>query len=115
MEMSRKMMIVAGMVMMWMVVGGAAISCGSVNGAVAPCISYLRPGGVLSPACCSGVKNLNSQASTTADRQAVCQCLKSAAGAIQGIDLGRAAGLPGKCGVSVPYKISPSTDCSKVH
>nr|B3A0N2.1 RecName: Full=Non-specific lipid-transfer protein; Short=LTP [Lycium barbarum] len=39
---------------------------------------------------------------------------KSAAAGISGINYGIAAGLPGKCGVNIPYKISPSTDCSKV-
>ncbi|KAL9274938.1 Non-specific lipid-transfer protein 1-like protein [Drosera capensis] len=36
-------------------------------------------------------------------------------GAISGLNLGKAAALPGKCGVRVPYAISPSTDCSKVN
>ncbi|PON92740.1 Lipid transfer protein/Par allergen [Trema orientale] len=35
----------------------------------------------------------------------------SAASSIKGINFSLAAGLPGKCGVSVPYKISPSTKC----
>ncbi|KAK9289542.1 hypothetical protein L1049_007698 [Liquidambar formosana] len=92
----------------------AAITCGQVTSSLAPCITYLRSGGTPSASCCNGVKSLNNAAKTTADRQAACNCLKSAAGSISGINYGLAAGLPGKCGVSIPYKISPSTDCSKV-
>lgn len=33
---------------------------------------------------------------------------------MKGIDLGKAAGLPSACGVNIPYKISPSTDCSTI-
>eukprot|EP00262_Sarcandra_glabra_P002521 TRINITY_DN1288_c0_g2_i1.p1 TRINITY_DN1288_c0_g2~~TRINITY_DN1288_c0_g2_i1.p1 ORF type:complete len:117 (-),score=1.55 TRINITY_DN1288_c0_g2_i1:207-557(-) len=92
----------------------AAISCGQVVSAVSPCMTYLRSGGPIPPACCNGVKALNSAAKTTPDRQQTCSCLKSIAARVSGINLGLAAGLPSKCGVSVSYKISPSTDCTKV-
>ena len=98
------------------VVGPAAveaITCGQVASGISSCLNYLKTGGAVPQACCNGVKGLNAAAKTTADRQAVCNCLKSAAGSIKGLNLNLAAGLPGKCGVSVPYKISPSTDCSK--
>ncbi|XP_076887049.1 non-specific lipid-transfer protein-like [Bidens hawaiensis] len=91
-----------------------ALSCGQVSSSLAPCIGYLTKGGVVPPGCCNGVKSLNNAAKTTPDRQAACNCLKSAYGSINGIKAANAAGLPGKCGVSIPYKISPSTDCSKV-
>nr|AEI70826.1 non-specific lipid-transfer protein [Helianthus annuus] len=93
-----------------------ALSCGQVSSSLAPCIGYLTKGGVVPPACCSGVKSLNSAAKTTPDRQAACGCLKSAYSSISGINSGNAASLPGKCGVNIPYKISPGTrtDCSKV-
>lgn len=93
--------------------GAEALTCGQVSGAVAPCIGYLR-GGPLQASCCSGIRNLQNQAKTTADRQTACNCLKTAAGAIQGINFGKAAALPGQCGVSIPYKISPNTDCRSV-
>ncbi|KAJ9694166.1 hypothetical protein PVL29_009919 [Vitis rotundifolia] len=92
----------------------ATITCGQVASAVNPCLDYLKKGGVVPPGCCSGIKSLNSAASTTADRQAACKCLKTFSSSISGINLGLASGLPAKCGVSVPYKISPNTDCSKV-
>ena len=98
-----------------MVVGSplaeAAISCGQVTSSLAQCIGYLQKGGAVPPACCSGIKALNSAAKTTPDRQGVCNCLKSLSGKISGINYGFAAGLPSKCGVSIGYKISPSTDC----
>ncbi|MGL8333403.1 non-specific lipid-transfer protein, partial [Salmonella sp. NW596] len=91
-----------------------AITCGQVASSLTPCIAYLRSGGAVPPPCCSGVKSLNAAAKTTPDRQTACNCLKSAAGSISGLNLNLASGLPGKCGVNIPYKISPSTDCSTV-
>ncbi|KAG8377126.1 hypothetical protein BUALT_Bualt09G0136000 [Buddleja alternifolia] len=92
----------------------AAISCGSVIQYVSPCLSYVTNRGPLASGCCNGVKGLYGAARTTPDRQAVCGCLKSLAGSYSGINYGKAAGLPGQCGVNIPYKISPSTDCSRV-
>ncbi|KAK3444833.1 hypothetical protein EUGRSUZ_A00724 [Eucalyptus grandis] len=92
----------------------SAVTCGQVASCVAPCLGYLRAGGTLPSACCSGIRSLNSAARTTPDRQTACRCLQSAAGNIRGLNLGLVSALPGKCGVSVPYKISPSTDCSRV-
>ncbi|KAK4418845.1 Non-specific lipid-transfer protein [Sesamum alatum] len=94
----------------------AAISCGTVASDLSPCINYVMYGGAGAPpdTCCTGIKTLYNQATTTADRQAVCGCLKSVAGQASPTMIGTAAALPGKCGVSIPYQISPSTDCSKV-
>ncbi|GAU30833.1 hypothetical protein TSUD_267530 [Trifolium subterraneum] len=90
----------------------AAVSCGTVTGDLAQCIPYLKGGPGPSPACCAGVKRLNAAATTTPDRQAACNCLKNAAGAISGLNTNNAAALPSKCGVNVPYKISTSTNCN---
>ncbi|KAF9595735.1 hypothetical protein IFM89_003477 [Coptis chinensis] len=92
----------------------AAISCGFVVSKVSPCIPYLRGGGPIPPACCNGVRTLNAAAQGTPDRQTACNCLKQAAAGISGINPGFAGGLPGRCGVSIPYKISPYTDCSSM-
>ena len=92
----------------------AAITCGQVGSSIAPCVSYVTGKGALTSGCCNGVKGLNNMARTTADRQAVCRCLKSLAGSIKSLNLGVASGVPGKCGVSVPFPISLSTDCNKV-
>ena len=78
-----------------------------------PCISYAS-GNDANPtmACCSRVSSVASAARSTADEQVACKCIKSAAG---GLNAGKAAGIPSKCGVSVPYTISASVDCSKIH
>ncbi|QCE03114.1 hypothetical protein DEO72_LG8g1135 [Vigna unguiculata] len=89
-----------------------AITCGQVTTSLASCINFLKNGGQVPPSCCAGVKSLNSAAKTTPDRQAVCNCLKSAAASISGFNANNAAILPGKCGVSIPYKISTSTNCA---
>ncbi|XP_057972326.1 non-specific lipid-transfer protein 1-like [Malania oleifera] len=92
----------------------AAVTCGLVTSKLAPCINYLRKGGPVPQPCCNGVRALNSAAKTPGDRKAACGCLKSASSSINGINYSIAAGLPGACRVNIPYKISPSTDCSKV-
>ncbi|XP_030455958.1 non-specific lipid-transfer protein 1-like [Syzygium oleosum] len=93
-----------------------ASSCNQVINTLMPCVSYVLNGGTVPPACCSGIRSLYSAAKTTADRQGVCSCLKSAINGISynAYNAGLAAGLPGKCGVNIPYKISPSTDCKSV-
>ena len=93
----------------------AAVTCGTVSSGVAPCIAYLKGGPGPSAACCAGIKSLNSAAATPADRKTACNCLKGAAARIPGINYGMAGSLPGKCGVSIPYPINPSTNCNAVH
>ncbi|MFX6572608.1 non-specific lipid-transfer protein [Acinetobacter baumannii] len=93
----------------------AAIACNTVANLLTPCIDYVLNGGAVPPLnCCNGAKSLYNQAKTTPDRQAICNCLKSVAGQATPKIINNAAALPGKCGISIPYKISPSTDCSKV-
>ncbi|KAI9196911.1 hypothetical protein LWI28_028041 [Acer negundo] len=111
--------LVACVVVMCMVVGApiaeAAITCGQVSSSLGPCIPYLRTGtGAVPPACCSGVKTLAGVATTTPDRQQACKCLKSTAASISGFNYNAASGLPGKCGISIPYKLSPTTNCDSV-
>lgn len=93
----------------------AAITCGQVTSKLAPCVPYARgPGsGPVPPGCCSGIKGLNAAAQTTPDRQTACKCLKTLSTSVSGINYGLVAGIPGKCGVSIPYKISPSTNCDR--
>ncbi|KAJ6765409.1 NON-SPECIFIC LIPID-TRANSFER PROTEIN 10-RELATED [Salix purpurea] len=66
--------------------------------------------------CNQAIRGLNSAARTTPDRQGVCTCLKNTASqfAYNSRNVALAAGLPGKCGVKLPYKIDPSTDCKSV-
>ncbi|XP_071721326.1 non-specific lipid-transfer protein 8-like [Rutidosis leptorrhynchoides] len=92
----------------------AAITCGTVIQDVAPCVSYLRSGGGMPPpGCCSGAKALAAAASTTADRQAACQCLKSASQRLNP-NPSLAQSLPGKCGINLGFTISSSVDCTKI-
>ncbi|KAL2479346.1 Non-specific lipid-transfer protein 3 [Abeliophyllum distichum] len=94
----------------------AAISCGAVVGSLRPCLGYVQNSSpIVPPACCNGIRGLYASAKTPADRRSICYCLKSLASSYKGINFNKAAGLPGKCGVNIPYKISPSTDCSKVN
>ncbi|XP_006281297.2 non-specific lipid-transfer protein 3 [Capsella rubella] len=92
----------------------AAISCGTVATSLAPCANYLSKGGEVPVPCCGGVKSLISMAQTTPDRQQACRCLQSTAKGMSGLDPSLASGLPGKCGVSIPYPISMSTNCDNV-
>lgn len=114
--MARMAMMVFCVVVTCMVVAAPyaeAITCGQVVSNLAPCLGYLKNGGAVPSGCCSGVTALNNAAQSTPDRQTACGCLKSAYSANSGINAGNAAALPGMCGVNIPYKISPSTDCSK--
>ncbi|PHU04792.1 Non-specific lipid-transfer protein 1 [Capsicum chinense] len=105
---------IACLVVLCMVVAAPhaeALTCGQVAGDLAACLPYLQGRGPLG-SCCAGVRGLLGAAKTPADRKTACTCLKSAANDIKGINLSKAAGLPTACGVNIPYKISPSTDCS---
>ncbi|XP_047976256.1 non-specific lipid-transfer protein 1-like [Salvia hispanica] len=92
----------------------AAISCTAVISYVRPCDPYVKGTGPIG-SCCSGARRLNAAARTTSDRQSVCNCLKSITrtGYSQA-SFSRAEGIPRLCGINIPYRISPSTDCTKV-
>ncbi|XP_019446692.1 PREDICTED: non-specific lipid-transfer protein 1-like isoform X1 [Lupinus angustifolius] len=109
---------VACVVLICMVVVGAliaqaTITCDQVVSGLAPCLTYLQSGGAVPVTCCNGVKGLVALPKSTADKQTICNCLKSAASSTQ-FDPANAASLPGKCGVNLPYKITPSTDCNTI-
>ncbi|CAI9764644.1 unnamed protein product [Fraxinus pennsylvanica] len=92
----------------------AAITCNDVVKDLKPCINYLKSGSGLPPAdCCAGASNLASSATSTADKQTACNCLKNTAKSIN-IKVELAKSLPGNCGISLPYPISPSVDCTKI-
>nr|GMD83823.1 non-specific lipid-transfer protein 1-like [Ipomoea batatas] len=94
--------------------GEAAITCDAVYSDLNACLNYVMFGGNVPSGCCSGMKTLVAAAKTTADRQSACSCLKSIASNANASQLSRAAGLPAKCGVNIPFKIGPNIDCSKV-
>ncbi|KAF3447968.1 hypothetical protein FNV43_RR08675 [Rhamnella rubrinervis] len=91
----------------------AGLLCSQIKSQLAPCIIFLVNGGNPTTQCCAGVRNVVSASKTTPDRQSACNCLKSTAAGVKGININNAASLPGKCKVNIPYKISPSTNCAK--
>ncbi|CAG7880772.1 unnamed protein product [Brassica rapa] len=105
--------VVACMIVAGPITANAALSCASVVSNMAPCISYLRGStGAISSACCSGVKNINGLSRTPSDRQIACGCLKRVVTLPNNINADRAAGLPNACGISLPYNISKSANCT---
>ncbi|KZV21790.1 hypothetical protein F511_02948 [Dorcoceras hygrometricum] len=91
----------------------AAISCSDVIKDIQPCISYLRSGSGPPPSpCCAGASNLASTATSSADKQTACTCIKNASKNIQ-LKAELAKSLPANCGISLPFAVSPDVDCSK--
>ncbi|KAK1434600.1 hypothetical protein QVD17_00348 [Tagetes erecta] len=91
------------------------LTCEQVISDLAPCATYLINGGTVSTDCCSGVKSLNSAATTTDDRQAVCKCTEQTATTLPGMNLDNIRSLPSKCGLDIAFDINLNTDCSKVN
>ena len=91
----------------------ATISCGEVGKELTPCVSYLKRNGADTPSddCCKGANAVVAAAKTKDDKQAACECIKTAAKAIKAYE-GKAKALPTKCKISLPYNISLSMDCS---
>jgi hypothetical protein len=93
----------------------AAMSCTTVYNTLMPCLPFVQMGGAMPPQpCCGGIRSLLQQANNTPDRRAICGCLKNVANSAGGSStyIDRAAALPSKCGVSLPYKISTSVNCN---
>ncbi|CAA0830590.1 Non-specific lipid-transfer protein 4 [Striga hermonthica] len=90
-----------------------AITCDFVLRSLSPCLGYLRRGGSVPPACCAGGRSLFNAVATTPDLQAGCRCVKILVPNV-GANPVYVNSLPGICGIKIPYKYSPSLDCSKV-
>uniref|UniRef100_A0A0D9WQZ8 Non-specific lipid-transfer protein n=1 Tax=Leersia perrieri TaxID=77586 RepID=A0A0D9WQZ8_9ORYZ len=91
------------------------VSCSDVISTVSPCLGFLQgdedhPSGE----CCDGLSGLVAAAATTEDRQAACECLKSAAGQFTAVEAAPTRDLPADCGLSLPYTLSPDVDCSQI-
>ncbi|XP_022759483.1 non-specific lipid-transfer protein A-like [Durio zibethinus] len=105
-------LVVLAMVQFMVKPGQATVTCPQVNDALRDCIPYLTSGaGNPTVACCGGVDRLQKMASTTADKQAACNCAKDAAARIPAIKEDAAASLPAKCNVQVNFPISKNTNC----
>ncbi|KAM0850283.1 hypothetical protein ACQ4PT_053188 [Festuca glaucescens] len=90
----------------------AVVQCGQVTQLMAPCMPYLggAPGMTPYGICCNSLGVLNQLAATTADRVAACNCVKAAATGFPSVDFGRAAALPGACGLSISFVVTPNMD-----
>nr|CAB3468134.1 unnamed protein product [Digitaria exilis] len=89
------------------------VSCSGVINDLSTCLDFLqgeedRP----DDQCCQGVKKIFAAADTTAQRQATCECLKSAYNLVDA-DLYATQMLARSCGVPLSYTISPDVDCSE--
>ncbi|XP_074313780.1 non-specific lipid-transfer protein-like [Silene latifolia] len=95
-------------------VASAAVTCPGVTKSLAPCMTYLKGTGGPTPPpnCCVGVRTLKGMARTTADRRTACNCMKTAAGRMKGLNYGNAARLPNQCGVRMSYTLSPNINCN---
>ncbi|XP_051117718.1 non-specific lipid-transfer protein 4.1-like [Andrographis paniculata] len=103
-------LVVLAVVSLEVVLPVEAVSCTDVRNALLPCISFAtgadsQPSG----SCCSGIKNL-AGGYQAAERQAACECIKSAVGKYH---LEVISSLPGKCGVAIGDTLGPNMDCSK--
>ncbi|XP_045795418.1 non-specific lipid-transfer protein 1-like [Trifolium pratense] len=93
----------------------AALSCGQIQLTVAPCLGYLRnPGPSVSAPCCNGLRSIYGQSKSIADRQSVCRCVKGTIFGLPGINLSALSSIAPKCGINLPYKISPSINCNTI-
>ncbi|KAH9611092.1 hypothetical protein KSS87_005790, partial [Heliosperma pusillum] len=94
----------------------AVVTCGGVTKSLAPCMAYLRGTGGPTPTfnCCGGVRALKNMARTPADRRTACNCMKTAASRMKGLNYGNAAKLPNQCGVRMSYTLSPNINCNTI-
>ncbi|KAL2499958.1 Non-specific lipid-transfer protein 11 [Abeliophyllum distichum] len=108
------LLVAVAMIQLFMAKPGDAISCGQVESQISQCVTYLSQGGTPSQPCCNGVRSLSQSLQTTQDRQAACNCLKTAASRYSNLKPDAASQLPSKCGVSIGVPISATVDCSKI-
>jgi hypothetical protein len=92
----------------------AGMTCNEVTDTLYPCAGYATtPGDDPPPAgCCGGIKAIKDKATTTPERQSVCECLKTSVLLIPGVNPDTVAALPEKCDVPLPYQIKADFDCS---
>ncbi|KAH7564755.1 hypothetical protein ACOSP7_021514 [Xanthoceras sorbifolium] len=93
----------------------AQVTCEQITLWLTPCIGYSVVGGVVPGACCQGIKTALAAKKTVEDRRMGCNCVKDLAAKIPGLNYDRVNEIPGICGITIPYKISPSLDCTKVN
>ncbi|KAL6876436.1 hypothetical protein ACP4OV_013008 [Aristida adscensionis] len=104
--------VLLAMLMLQKVAVEAEVDCSGVLSGLSPCLDFVQGDDEQpSAACCAGVNQLFDAGESVDDRQATCECLKSAYSQVN-VDLSAAKSLPGDCGLSLTYTISPDMDCS---
>ncbi|CAA7022160.1 unnamed protein product [Microthlaspi erraticum] len=92
----------------------SAISCSVVIQDLQPCVSYLTSGSGQPPdTCCDGVRSLAAATTTSADKKAACQCIKSVSNSVT-VKPENAQALASSCGASLPVDASSTVDCTTV-
>jgi hypothetical protein len=111
--MNKLVLVVALLAALLVSEASALIMCKQVGFNVVPCLLYTTGRATLTPGCCNGARSIDGAESTSADHQVSCLCIEGLTSTISRLDLGAISSLAGKCGVSVPDPIHPSTDCDK--
>ncbi|KAK2414900.1 non-specific lipid-transfer protein [Trifolium repens] len=92
--------------------------CDKIRHAFIPtCFPYLRnPDSSIPPPepCCNALKDINNEIPDTDERRVACKCMQFVITITPGADLpDRAIALPGKCGVDLPFQLSPWEECDR--
>ncbi|VFR01811.1 unnamed protein product [Cuscuta campestris] len=97
--------------------GEAQLTCNTVLSTLTPCFGFVMGLGNFTKECCGGAKSVfkTAQSQGVKARKTVCSCLKNMAPIATPDQMSRAASLPGKCHIAVPFKISTQIDCSTIH
>ncbi|KAH7421606.1 hypothetical protein KP509_13G066200 [Ceratopteris richardii] len=90
------------------------VDCRKVRQYFVPCAGYLFSRSAANPsvACCTSLRRLNAQSKGPV-RQGVCECLKSNAASLSGLNQNHATSLSSNCGISLKTAVSFNTDCRK--
>ncbi|KAK3036961.1 hypothetical protein RJ639_030926 [Escallonia herrerae] len=92
----------------------AVMQCNDAMQRILACQTFVM-GGATRPSaqCCAGAQYLDSiAAASQPDRQAICECFKSAAQSLP-VNVGKARELPELCNLDSGITIDPNVDCSK--
>ncbi|CAL0326336.1 unnamed protein product [Lupinus luteus] len=92
----------------------ADIECAEIIEYLQTCVPYLKHGGAsdIPPStCCDGVKAVVNKLKSVDDKRDACNCIKAIV-QITKLKLESARNIPIKCGIKIPFQISPDFDCS---
>ncbi|KAK2992220.1 hypothetical protein RJ640_005707 [Escallonia rubra] len=92
----------------------AVIQCNDAIGRIIECRPFVT-GEATTPSaeCCAGAKDLDKiAAASQPDRQAICECFKSAAQSLP-VNIAKARELPDLCDLNSGITIDPDIDCSQ--